>query len=172
MEKELISMSDAKDKSKLQWNKDLIREIAEVLDETGLSEIEYEENDRRIRLVKHSLDYTYAQQPMAYGAQIQMPQASPATAPAASAPAPIVVTEKAEDCLKSPMVGTAYLAAEPGAQPFVTVGQTVSQGQTVLIIEAMKVMNAIKAHKAGTVRRIDVTNGQPVEYNQTMVVIE
>ncbi len=166
MEKELISMSDAKDKLKLQWNKDLIREIAEVLDETGLSEIEYEENDRRIRLVKHSLDYTYAPQPASYGAQIQVPQA------AAPAAAPAVASDKAEDCLKSPMVGTAYLAAEPGAQPFVTVGQTVSQGQTVLIVEAMKVMNAIKAHKAGTIRRIDVTNGQPVEFNQTLVVIE
>lgn len=167
MEKELISMSDAKDKLKLQWNKDLIREIAEVLDETGLSEIEYEENDRRIRLVKHSLDYTYAPQPVSYGAQVQVPAAA-----ATSAAAPIVATEKAEDCLKSPMVGTVYLAAEPGAQPFVTVGQTVSQGQTVLIVEAMKVMNAIKAHKAGTIRRIDVSNGQPVEYNQTLVVIE
>ncbi|WP_284278469.1 acetyl-CoA carboxylase biotin carboxyl carrier protein, partial [Sphingobium jiangsuense] len=95
-----------------------------------------------------------------------------AAAPAAAAEAPAAPAAVPANAVKSPMVGTAYLAAEPGAAPFVSVGQTVKAGDTLLIVEAMKVMNPITATSAGTVRQVLVENGQPVEFDQPLVVVE
>ena len=141
----------------------LVRELAELLGETGLSEIEVEDGTRKIRVARGGI----AAAPAMY--------AAPAPAPAAaSAPAAAPAAEPAADhanAIKSPMVGTAYLSPEPGADNFVKVGDTVAQGDTLLIVEAMKVMNPITADKAGTIKAIMVENAQPVEYDQPLVVI-
>jgi acetyl-CoA carboxylase biotin carboxyl carrier protein len=142
----------------------LVRELAELLAETGLSEIEVEDGDRKIKV---------ARQLMAAPAAVQV--AAPALAPAlplpaTAAPEPAAVAVDA-NALKSPMVGTAYLTPEPGADPFIAVGKQVKAGDTLLIIEAMKVMNPITADKAGTIKAILVENAQPVEYDQPLVVI-
>ena len=143
----------------------LVRELAELLAETGLTEIEVEDGDRKVRVARGGTMMMAAPQPMA----------SPPAAPPPSGAAPAApVAEPAADvagALKSPMVGTAYLTPEPGAQPFVKVGDSVKQGDTLLIIEAMKVMNPIAADKAGTVQSILVENAQPVEFGQPLVVI-
>jgi acetyl-CoA carboxylase biotin carboxyl carrier protein len=144
---------------KLAIDPDLIRQLAELLNETGLGEIEYAEGERRIRVARpQTVAVASAAAPVAIAA-------APATAPAAGGEAPA-------GAVTSPMVGTAYLASEPGAPPLVKVGDTVREGQTVLIIEAMKVMNAIRAPRAGTVSRILVSNGAPVEYGEPLLVIE
>lgn len=143
----------------------LVRELAELLADTGLSEIEVEDGDRKIRVARTLT----AAAPVTYAAP-----APAAPAPAAAAPAAAPDAAPAADhanALKSPMVGTAYLAAEPGAPNFVSVGQAVKAGETLLIIEAMKVMNAITAPAAGTVKAILVENAQPVEFDQPLVVI-
>ena len=142
----------------------LVRELAELLAETGLTEIEVEDGDRKIKV---------ARQVMAAPAAVHMAPAAPAAAPALPLPA---VAEPATapinaNALKSPMVGTVYLSAEPGAAPFIAVGRQVNVGDTLVIIEAMKVMNPITADKAGTVTAILVDNAQPVEYDQPLVVI-
>jgi len=143
----------------------LVRELAELLAETGLTEIEVEDGDRKVRVARGGMQMMAAPQQMA-----PSPAAAPApvattAAPAAEAPADVA------GALKSPMVGTVYLTPEPGAQPFVKVGDSVKQGDTLLIIEAMKVMNPIAADKAGTVQSILVEHAQPVEYDQPLVVI-
>ena len=142
----------------------LVRELAEMLAETGLSEIEVEDGDRKIRV---SRAVTAAAAPVAVAA-------APVSAPAATAPAAEAPTANAApaNALKSPMVGTVYLTPEPGAAPFVAVGQTVKAGDTVLIVEAMKVMNPITAPNAGTVKAVFVESGQPVEFDQPLMVIE
>jgi acetyl-CoA carboxylase biotin carboxyl carrier protein len=149
-------------------DKDLIRGLAELLTETDLSEIEVEQDDFRIRVTRAA--------PVAYAQA-----AAPAPAPAAAVPAPASdasAPAAGEDAsshpgaVKSPMVGTAYLAPEPNAKPFVDVGDTVAAGQTLLIIEAMKHMNEGPAAKAGTVSAILVSDGQPVEYGEVLVIIE
>jgi len=143
----------------------LVRELAELLAETGLTEIEVEDGDRKVRVARGGTMMMAAPQPMA-----PPPAAPPPSGAAPAAP----VAEPAADvagALKSPMVGTAYLTPEPGAQPFVKVGDSVKQGDTLLIIEAMKVMNPIAADKAGTVQSILVENAQPVEFDQPLVVI-
>ncbi|WP_226017314.1 acetyl-CoA carboxylase biotin carboxyl carrier protein [Novosphingobium sp. FKTRR1] len=142
----------------------LVRELAELLADTGLSEIEVEDGTRKIRVAR-----TLTAAPAATVAVAAPVAAAPAPAPAA-APAAAPVDAHA-NAVKSPMVGTAYLTPEPGAAAFVSVGQTVKAGQTLLIIEAMKVMNAIAAPAAGTVTAILVENAQPVEYDQPLVVI-
>jgi len=145
---------------------DLVRQLAELLDVTKLTEIEVEDGERRIRVAREITTTTVAATPI---------MAAPAaTAPAAPAPvaaeAPAPVT--AANAIKSPMVGTVYLTPEPGAKPFVSVGDTVKAGDTLLIIEAMKVMNPIIAPAAGTVKAMLVDNGQPVEFDQPIVVVE
>ena len=148
----------------------LVRELAELLSETGLTEIEVEDDDRKIRVARG-------------GGQI-IQQAAPASAPMVAPPvaaqAPVAAptsetaaTPAADDAnaLKSPMVGTAYLAPEPGKPNFVKVGDQVAEGDTLLIVEAMKVMNPIAADKAGTIKAILVDNAQPVEFDQPLVVI-
>lgn len=139
---------------------DLIRKLAGLLDDTGLTEIEFSEGDRRIRVTRTP-------------AAIQAVAAPAVAAPAPAAPAsPATGSGPPAGALTSPMVGTAYLAAEPGAPPYVKAGDTVSEGQTLLIVEAMKVMNPIRAPRAGTVRQILVTDGQPVEFGETLMIIE
>ena len=144
----------------------LVRELAELLAETGLSEIEVEDGDRKIRVSRQLVQaMSAALAPALPLAATPLAAAAPAPAPEA-APAPVPV-----DAVKSPMVGTVYLAAEPGASNFVSVGKTVKEGDVLLIVEAMKVMNQITAPKAGTIEAILVENQQPVEYDQPLVVI-
>lgn len=144
----------------------LVRELAELLNETGLTEIEVEDDDRRIRVARGGTM-------MAAPAQMYAaPAAAAPAAPAAAAPAPAAPAAAAPvDAVKSPMVGTCYLAPEPGAANFITVGKAVTEGDTLLIVEAMKVMNPITAPKSGTVTAILVDNAQPVEFDQPLVVI-
>jgi acetyl-CoA carboxylase biotin carboxyl carrier protein len=143
----------------------LVRELAELLSDNDLNEIEVEDGDRKIK-VRRDAPTAFVSAPAT---------AAPAAAPAAAAPAAVAAVAPQDDVggepLKSPMVGTAFLSPEPGAKPFVTVGQTVKAGDTLLIIEAMKVMNPITAPKAATVKAINVSDGQPVEFDQTLVVL-
>jgi acetyl-CoA carboxylase biotin carboxyl carrier protein len=139
----------------------LVRELADMLTETGLTEIEVEDGNRKIRVAR---TVSVVQSAPAYAPP------APAAAPAAAAAAPAPV-DIAAGALRSPMVGTAYLFPEPGAAAFVTVGQAVKEGDTLLIIEAMKVMNTIPAPKSGTVKAILVENAQPVEFDQPLIVI-
>lgn len=154
-----------------------IAALAELLNKNELTELsvkrEYGEDDSlEVRVVKQANVVTTM---AAVPAPVYAPQAA---APMASAPAATAAAAPAEDpaqhpgAVTSPMVGTCYLAAEPGATPFVTVGATVSEGQTILIVEAMKTMNHIPAPRAGTVKRILVEDGTPVEYGTPLVIIE
>ena len=140
----------------------LVRELAELLNETGLTEIEVEDGDRKIKVARQ----------LTAAATVQQVAAAPVHAPAmplpAAAPEPAAIDPNA---LKSPMVGTCYLSAEPGSPSFIAVGQQVKAGDTLLIIEAMKVMNPITATAAGTIKAILVENAQPVEFDQPLVVI-
>jgi len=160
-----------------QVDQDLIRAIAELLNKEDLAEIEIEQEDFRVRVTRSYANEapTYAQPPMQYMAPPLA--AGPASiAPAGSVPpAPPAAVEDLSShpgTLTSPMVGTAYRSPEPGKSAFVEVGAKVSEGQTVLIIEAMKTMNQIPAHRSGTVTRILVDDAQPVEYGEPLVVIE
>jgi acetyl-CoA carboxylase biotin carboxyl carrier protein len=153
-------------KSGIDVDTALVRELAELLAETGLSEIEVEDGDRKIRVSRGGAQVAAA--PVYHGAPPSAAAPVPATAPAPGEPAAGADTAGA---LTSPMVGTVYLAAEPGAPNFVSVGDSVKEGQTLVIIEAMKVMNPIAAEKAGTVKAILVDNAQPVEFGQPLVVI-
>ncbi|WP_252257441.1 MAG: acetyl-CoA carboxylase biotin carboxyl carrier protein [Erythrobacter sp.] len=142
----------------------LVRELAELLNETGLTEIEVEDDDRKIRVSRGG--------GVMAAAPMMAAPAPAAPAPAAAAPAPEApAADTHADALKSPMVGTVYMAPEPGAANFIKVGDSVAQGDTLLIVEAMKVMNPITADKAGTIKAILVENAQPVEYDQPLVVI-
>lgn len=147
---------------------ELVRQLAAVLDDTQLTEIEVEDGERRVRVARK---VTAAPAAVQYAAPAApMLAATPA---AATAPAEIVAApQPAANAVKSPMVGTAYLKPNPEAKTFVTVGQQVAAGDTLLIIEAMKVMNPIHAPSAGTVKAILVENGQPVEFDQPLVVVE
>ena len=153
-----------------------ISALAELLNRNELTELsvkrEYGENDSLdVKVVKQSTVVTVAA-PATYAAAPA--PAAVAAAPAAAHPAPAAPEDPAQHpgAVTSPMVGTCYLAAEPGASPFVTVGATVAEGQTVLIIEAMKTMNHIPAPKSGTVKRILVEDGHPVEYGAPLMIIE
>lgn len=150
-------------KSGMDVDTGLVRELAELLAETGLTEIEVEDGDRKVRVARGGM----AAAPMTYSAP--PPAAAPAPAAAPGEPAP--AQDDHAGALKSPMVGTVYLAAEPGADPFVKVGDSVKQGDTLLIVEAMKVMNPITADKSGTIKAILVENAQPVEFDQPLIVI-
>ncbi|RXZ66568.1 acetyl-CoA carboxylase biotin carboxyl carrier protein [Pelagerythrobacter rhizovicinus] len=150
-------------KSGMDVDTGLVRELAELLAETGLTEIEVEDGDRKVRVARGGT----AAAPMAYSA----PPPAAAPAPVAAPGEAVAAQDDHAGALKSPMVGTAYLAAEPGADPFVKVGDSVKQGDTLLIVEAMKVMNPITADKSGTIKAILVENAQPVEFDQPLIVI-
>jgi acetyl-CoA carboxylase biotin carboxyl carrier protein len=147
----------------MQVDTDLVRELAAMLNDTGLSEIEVEDGERKIRV---SRNMTAVAAPM-----MAAPVAAAAAAPAPAAAAAPSAPASSANALKSPMVGTAYLTPEPDAAPFVSVGQQVKAGDTVMIIEAMKVMNPIVAATSGTVTEILVESGQPVEFDQPLLVI-
>jgi acetyl-CoA carboxylase biotin carboxyl carrier protein len=149
----------------MQVDIDLVRQLATVLDETNLTEIEVEDGERKVRVAR-----TVTAAPAMFAAPAPV-AAAPVAAPAA-APAEPAAAASAVNAVKSPMVGTAYLAPNPEAKNFVAVGQQVAAGDTLLIIEAMKVMNPIHAPAAGTVKAILVENGQPVEFDQPLVVVE
>ena len=153
-------------KGTMNVDTDLVRQLAELLDDANLTEIEVEDGERSIRVVRGGASVAVA---------APAPAAISAPAPAQAAPveaAPTATADAHAGALKSPMVGTAYLAPEPGADPFVKVGDTVSKGDTLLIIEAMKVMNPIAADKSGTVSAMLVEEAEPVEFNQPLVTIE
>ncbi|CAI8318952.1 MAG: acetyl-CoA carboxylase, biotin carboxyl carrier protein [SAR116 cluster bacterium MED-G04] len=148
----------------------LVQALADILDKTGLVELEYETEAVSIRLSKATP--AMMAQPVAAAPVAAAP--APAAAPPAEAPAAGNDTP-ADDhpgAVPSPMVGTVYLSPEPGASAFINEGDTVREGQTLVIIEAMKVMNPIAAPKAGTVTRILISNAQPVEYGQALVIVE
>jgi len=150
--------------SKLDIDGKIIRELAEIMNETGLGEIEVESGSHRLRVSKGSTGVTTV-------------AAAPAVAaPAAPAPAAAEPAAPSADnhpgAIKSPMVGTAYLAPEPGAANFISVGDSIAEGQTILIVEAMKTMNPIAAPRGGKVVDILVANEEPVEFGQPLVIIE
>jgi acetyl-CoA carboxylase biotin carboxyl carrier protein len=159
-------MSDENDATGMRVDTDLIRQLADMLSENDLSEIEVEDGGRRI-VVKRKLSCAAA--PAAAAPVAVRAPAMPASVGADQAPA---ATEPAGEPVRSPMVGTVFLSAEPGAPPFVAAGQQVKAGDTLLIIEAMKVMNPITAPRAGTVRQISVADAQPVEFDQVLVLLD
>ena len=146
----------------------LVRKLADILTETGLTEIEVEHNDLKIRVAKTAAPAAvqYAPAPAAYAAAAPAPAAAPA---GEAAPAAV---ERKGDVVKSPMVGTVYLQPQPDAPAFVKVGDTVTAGQTLLIVEAMKTMNPIPAPRGGKIVEIIVQDAQPVEFGEPLIVIE
>jgi len=150
--------------AKLEPDDKLIRKLAELLDETGLTEIEYEAEGQRIRVGRAPAPAYVG--PASVAAHPTSTQAAPAS-PMSSEGAEAVP----QGTIASPMVGTVYVAPEPGAPPFVKVGDEVQQGRTLLIIEAMKVMNPITSPRAGKVVRIFVRDGQPVEFGEPLIVV-
>ena len=156
-------MAETKDGHKMRVDSALLRELAELLAANDLSEIEVEDGDRKIKVRRDAAPV------MAYA---PAPQAAPAAAAAAAAPAAeAALAEAPLDAVKSPRVGTVFLSPEPGAAAFVSPGQAVKEGDTLMIIEAMKVMNPITAPKAGTIKQVMVSDAQPVEFDQPLVVI-
>jgi len=148
----------------------LVRELAELLSSNDLNEIEVEDGERKIKVRRDKQIIGFVGNE-SYAAS---PAASPIaqTAPAAAAPqAAAPEQDLGGEPVKSPMVGTAYLSSEPGAKPFVSVGDSVKAGDTLLIVEAMKVMNPITSPKAGTVKAVNVSDGQPVEFDQPLVIL-
>ena len=145
----------------------LIRDLANILNETDLTEIEVEQDDLRIRVSRAGTPQ-YVQAPIAAPA-FAAPAAVAATAAVAAAPAD---ARSNKNAVTAPMVGTAYLSPAPGARPFIEVGSTVKEGQTILIIEAMKTMNQIPAPRSGKVTEILVSDASPVEYGEPLIVIE
>ena len=154
---------------------DLVRELAKVLDDTGLTEIEVEYGELRLRLAR---TLTMAPPPPSHTHVVHSapaPQAAlpaPTPPPAAAAQAPAADAASHPGAVPSPMVGTVYLSAEPGAPPFIKVGDTVTEGQTMLVVEAMKTFNPIPAPRAGKVIAVLVTDAQPVEYGEALVILE
>jgi acetyl-CoA carboxylase biotin carboxyl carrier protein len=149
----------------MQVDVKLVRQLAELLDETKLSEIEVEDGGRKIRVARTMTAITAPAQALAA-------PAAAAAAPLAPAVAATVPPADHPGTIKSPMVGTAYLAPSPEADPFVSIGSSVAEGDTLIIVEAMKVMNPILAPRAGKVTQILVSAGQPVEFDQPLVIVE
>jgi acetyl-CoA carboxylase biotin carboxyl carrier protein len=147
--------------AKLEFDETLIRRLSELLEETGLSEIEYEAEGHRVRVARNSQATAVL---------------APGPAPAAIRPETDEATGDGEAALANavaaPMVGTVYVAAEPGGVPFVSVDDRVEQGQTLVVIEAMKVMNPIPSPRTGRVKRILIQDGQPVEFGEPLMVVE
>ena len=158
----------------MKIDSDSIKQLAALLDETGLAEIEVADGDRSIRVSKSAAVMSFG------GAQAQPVNvmdatgmsSDPTTPQVASTDAPNLSAGEHPGAITSPMVGTAYLQPEPGAAPFVQKGDSIKAGDTLVIIEAMKVMNPIKSEKSGTVTRILIENGQPVEFGDVLMVVE
>jgi len=152
--------------AKFEMDTEFVRKLAEVLEEKNLGEIELEDGDRKIRIARPTV--TYAAAPMA------APSAPAAGAVVTAAAAIVGAADLAKHpgAVKSPMVGTAYLAPEPGKPNFVNIGDKVTAGQTLLIIEAMKTFNPIKAPKAGVLMQILIENAQPVEFGEALMIVE
>ena len=153
--------------AKFEMDTEFVRKLAEILEETHLGEIELADGERRIRVARPTVTVAAAAAPVAMAAPL-------AAAAAAASPATAGGGDLAKHpgAVKSPMVGTAYLAPEPGKPNFIAVGDKVTAGQTLLIIEAMKTFNPIKAPKAGAVTQILVENAQPVEFGEPLVIVE
>ena len=152
--------------AKFDVDAELVKKLATLINDTGLSELEYAEGEKRIRLTRviaQAAPVAHYAAPAAPVANAPAAAPSAGNAPAAAAPV---------DAVTSPMVGTTYLAGAPGAKPFAPVGTKVKVGDTLLIIEAMKVMNPIKSTKTGTVTQVLVSDAQPVEFGQPLIVIE
>ena len=157
--------------TKLDIDTDYIEKLADIIGRTGLTEIEINQGETRIRVARQVQMVVEASLPR-HGAPVGPVAANPAVEPAVPAPAAAADAGSHPGMVTSPMVGTAYLSPEPGKPVFAAVGTRVSEGQTILIIEAMKTMNQIPAHKSGTVTRILVEDASPVEYGQPLAVIE
>jgi acetyl-CoA carboxylase biotin carboxyl carrier protein len=142
---------------KFSVDPELIKQLADILNQTGLGEIEYAEGERRIRVARPAV--------------AQLAQAAAPMTPAVAAGAAAAEAETPANAITAPMVGTVYVSPEPGSAPFVRVGDQVKDGQTLLIIEAMKVMNQIRSPRAGTVTQIFVRDGSPVEYGEPLLVV-
>jgi acetyl-CoA carboxylase biotin carboxyl carrier protein len=153
--------------STIPFDAEAVRALANILVDTGLTEIEIEGQDGRIRVVRAP-----AQVAAAPAMTVPVMTTSPTPVPVAAAPAAPEDLARHPGAVLSPMVGVAYLASEPGAAPFITVGQSVAAGQTLLLIEAMKTFNQIKAVKSGIVTRILISPGSPVEYGEPLLILE
>ncbi len=151
----------------IPFDPDSVRKLAEILTETGLTEIEIEHEGARVRLVRAPAQVMAAAPAALATAPVQV--ATPAAPAAAATPDDLA---KHPGVVLSPMVGVAYLAPEPGAAPFITIGQSVAAGQTLLLIEAMKTFNQIKAPNSGIVTRILISPGSPVEYGEPLLIVE
>ncbi len=162
-------MTDTKPTGPMQIDVDLVRQLAELLDTTQLTEIEVEDKDRKIRVARKAAPVAA---PLQYAPPAPAPLASPAAGAAVIAEVGAPTPAPTADAVRSPMVGTAYLSPNPEAKGFAPVGTRVAAGDTLLIVEAMKVMNPIVAPTAGTVTAILVENGQPVEFDQPLIVVE
>jgi acetyl-CoA carboxylase biotin carboxyl carrier protein len=145
----------------------LVRELAELLTENSLTEIEVEDGDRKIKVRRDLMSTATLSAPVAHQQSAPTPQ--PMTAPPMHAETAVGDTDG--ESVRSPMVGTAFLASEPGSAPFIKPGDTVKAGDTLLIVEAMKVMNPITAPRGGVVKQVLVENGQPVEFDQPLVTL-
>ena len=162
--------SDAPEEGGMRIEAELVRQLAELLSQNDLTEIEVEDGDRRIVVKREVMIAAATPAPAA-------PAAAPPPPPPSAAPAPAGLSGAAvapaahPGAVKSPMVGTVFLSGEPGAKPFVAPGDKVKEGDTLLIVEAMKVMNPITAPEAGTIRKIMVADAQPVEFDQPLVII-
>jgi acetyl-CoA carboxylase biotin carboxyl carrier protein len=145
----------------MKIDKKIIKELSDYLDEFNLTEIEYSENNIKYKVSKSNK-----------GASYERIASSKNTAPSKVNTAPVAENIDKANIVKSPMVGTAYLAPEPGAKPFIAVGANVKKGQTIIIIEAMKTMNHVPSTKDGVVKKIFVTDGEAVEFDQDLILVE
>ncbi len=146
---------------------DLVRELAKILSDTGLSEIEVEHGELRLRIAR-----TLTAAPVTHMVAAAPVAHAPAAPPPAAGPAPVADAASHPGAVPSPMVGTAYLSPEPGAPVFIKIGDTVTAGQTLMVVEAMKTFNPIPAPRAGKITAILVNDAQPVEYGEPLVILE
>ena len=149
-----------------------IKKLIELVEESGISELEISEGEESVRISSAAPAASFPVMQQAYAAPVQQPALSAAVAPAAAEAAPAAATEISGHIVRSPMVGTFYRTPSPDAKAFIEVGQKVNVGDTLCIVEAMKMMNQIEADKSGTVKAILVESGQPVEFDEPLVVIE
>lgn len=159
---------DSTSSSADEFKGDLVKQLADILNETNLSEIEYETGPLKIKVARQAAveTYTVPQTPIA-----PQPAAAPTPEPS-SAPSSPADPASHPGTVKAPMVGVAYLAGEPDTPPYVKVGDSVTEGQTLMLIEAMKTFNPVRAPKAGTISAVLVSDGQPIEFDQPLVTID